>query len=96
VVNFGLRGVLRSWNKLLRKFGVEPDCFHRFRLFHSANGAVMMFFVPGMNRIHAIEAASGTELWMWDPKIYERSDVRVSWEHSRGIGIRKDRIDQSA
>ena len=47
----------------------------------------VMYFVESMNRIRAVNAASGEEIWMWDPKVYEHSDMRIGWEHNRGIGI---------
>ena len=30
----------------------------------------VMYFVESMNRIRAVDASSGEELWMWDPKIH--------------------------
>ena len=55
----------------------------------------VMYFVESMNRIRAVDATSGEELWMWDPKIHEHSDMRVGWEHNRGIGIWKDKVYQA-
>lgn len=40
-----------------------------------------------MNRIRAFDATSGEELWMWNPRVADHSDMRVGWEHNRGIGI---------
>jgi quinohemoprotein ethanol dehydrogenase len=55
----------------------------------------VMYFVESMNRIRAVDASSGEELWMWDPKVHEHSDMRVGWEHNRGIGIWKDKVYQA-
>ncbi|MDJ0905774.1 MAG: PQQ-dependent dehydrogenase, methanol/ethanol family [Woeseiaceae bacterium] len=54
-----------------------------------------MYFVESMNRIRAVDASSGEELWTWDPKVYENSDMRIGWEHNRGIGIWKDKVYQA-
>jgi quinohemoprotein ethanol dehydrogenase len=55
----------------------------------------VMYFVESMNRIRAVDATTGEELWMWDPQVYENSDMRVGWEHNRGIGIWKDKVYQA-
>ena len=55
----------------------------------------VMYFVESMNRIRAVDATTGEELWMWDPKVYEHSDMRIGWEHNRGIGIWKDKVYQA-
>jgi quinohemoprotein ethanol dehydrogenase len=54
-----------------------------------------MYFVESMNRIRAVDATSGEELWAWDPKVHENSDMRVGWEHNRGIGIWEDKVYQA-
>jgi len=55
----------------------------------------VMYFVTSMNRVHAIDATSGESLWMFDPRVAEHSDMRVGWEHNRGIGIWKDKVYQA-
>lgn len=55
----------------------------------------VIYFVASMNRIYAVDATSGEELWMWDPRINEHSDMRIGWEHNRGIGIWEDKVYQA-
>jgi quinohemoprotein ethanol dehydrogenase len=55
----------------------------------------VMYFVESMNRIRAVNATSGDEIWMFDPRVADHSDMRVGWEHNRGIGIWKDKVYQA-
>ena len=55
----------------------------------------VMYFVESMNRVHAIDATTGKEIWMFDPRVADHSDMRVGWEHNRGIGIWKDKVYQA-
>ena len=55
----------------------------------------VMYFVESMNRIRAVDATSGEQIWLWDPRVADHSDMRVGWEHNRGIGIWKDMIYQA-
>ena len=55
----------------------------------------VMYFVESMNRVHAVDATSGETIWMFDPRVADHSDMRVGWEHNRGIGIWKDKVYQA-
>jgi len=55
----------------------------------------VLYFVESMNRIRAVDATSGKQIWAWDPRVPEHSDMRVGWEHNRGIGIWKDKVYQA-
>ncbi len=57
----------------------------------------ILYFVGSMNRVRAVEAVSGRIIWEFDPKVYEHTgnDMRVGWEHNRGIGIWKDKVYQA-
>jgi quinohemoprotein ethanol dehydrogenase len=55
----------------------------------------VMYFVESMNRIRAVDATSGEQIWLWDPRVADHSDMRVGWEHNRGIGIWKDKVYQA-
>ena len=48
----------------------------------------VMYFVESMNRIRAVDATNGDELWVWDPKVYEHSDMRVGCGVSTTRGCR--------
>ena len=55
----------------------------------------VMYFVESMNRVHAVDATTGEQLWMFDPRVADNSDMRVGWEHNRGIGIWQDKVYQA-
>lgn len=54
----------------------------------------VIYFVGSMNRVYAVDGESGDAIWQFDPKVSEHSanDLRAGWEHSRGIGIWKDKV----
>jgi quinohemoprotein ethanol dehydrogenase len=54
----------------------------------------IMYFNESMNRVHAVDAATGDALWSFDPEVAEHTgtDLRVGWEHNRGIGLWKDKV----
>jgi quinohemoprotein ethanol dehydrogenase len=54
----------------------------------------VIYFVESMNRVHAVDLRTREELWMYDPRVAEETgtDLRVGWEHNRGIGLWKDKV----
>ncbi len=54
----------------------------------------IMYFNESMNRVHAVDLRTRERLWMYDPRVAEETgtDLRVGWEHNRGIGLWKDSI----
>lgn len=54
----------------------------------------VLYFVGSMNRVRAVNAATGELIWGYDPKVVEHAgnDLRAGWEHNRGIGIWKDKV----
>lgn len=54
----------------------------------------MIYFVESMNRVHAVDLRTHEEVWMYDPRVAEETgtDLRVGWEHNRGIGLWKDKV----
>ena len=54
----------------------------------------VMYFIESMNRVQAVDAASGELLWQFDPEVAENhgADMRIGWEHNRGIGIWEDKV----
>ncbi len=57
----------------------------------------VMYFVGSMNRVRAVDATSGQVFWTFDPEVAKNTgnDMRVGWEHNRGIGIWKDKVYQA-
>jgi len=55
----------------------------------------VIYFVERMNRVRAVDATSGEEIWLWDPRVVDHSDMRIGWEHNRGIGIWRDKVYQA-
>jgi len=55
----------------------------------------VLYFVGSMNRVRAVDAATGEVHWLFDPRVADHSDMRVGWEHNRGIGIWKDKVYQA-
>jgi quinohemoprotein ethanol dehydrogenase len=53
-----------------------------------------LYFIGSMNRVRAVNAATGELIWEYDPKVFENTgnDLRAGWEHNRGIGIWKDKV----
>lgn len=47
-----------------------------------------------MNRVRAVNAATGEPIWEYDPRVIENTDnnLRAGWEHNRGIGIWKEKV----
>ena len=54
----------------------------------------VIYFVESMNRVHAVDIRTREKLWMYDPRVAEETgtDLRVGWEHNRGIGLWKDKV----
>jgi quinohemoprotein ethanol dehydrogenase len=54
----------------------------------------VLYFIGSMNRVRALDAATGKALWEFDPQVVENTgnDLRAGWEHNRGIGIWKDMV----
>jgi glucose dehydrogenase len=54
----------------------------------------VLYFVGSMNRVRAVNAATGELIWGYDPRVVENAgnDLRAGWEHNRGIGIWKDKV----
>ena len=55
----------------------------------------VIYFVASMNRVRAVDATTGEVLWIFDPRVAEHSDMRVGFEHNRGIGIWRDKVYQA-
>ena len=55
---------------------------------------VAVLGVESMNRVHAVDIRTREKLWMYDPRVAEETgtDLRVGWEHNRGIGLWKDKV----
>ncbi len=49
----------------------------------------VMYFVGSLNVVRAVDAATGTVKWTYDPKVVEHAGnrLRVGWDHSRGIAF---------
>jgi quinohemoprotein ethanol dehydrogenase len=54
----------------------------------------ILYFIGSMNRVRAVDAQSGELIWEFDPEVAKNTgnDMRVGWEHNRGIGIWKDKV----
>ncbi|MBV57814.1 MAG: PQQ-dependent dehydrogenase, methanol/ethanol family [Gammaproteobacteria bacterium] len=54
----------------------------------------IMYFISSMNIVRAVDAASGEELWRYDPQVaqYASRRMRAGWDNSRGIGIWEDKV----
>ncbi len=54
----------------------------------------ILYFVGSMNRVRAVNAATGEMLWEYDPQVSLNTGngLRAGWEHNRGIGIWKDKV----
>ena len=54
----------------------------------------VIYFVGSMNRVYAVDGATGKFIWQFDPEVsaHTENDLRAGWEHSRGIGIWKDKV----
>jgi quinohemoprotein ethanol dehydrogenase len=56
-----------------------------------ADGVV--YFVGSMNRVRAVDGATGQLLWEYDPQVAQNATrMRAGWEHNRGIGLWGDRV----
>lgn len=54
----------------------------------------VLYFIGRMNRVRAVDATTGDEIWAFDPEVATNAghELRAGWEHNRGIGIWKDRV----
>ena len=54
----------------------------------------VLYFIGSMNRVRAVDAASGELIWEFDPEVVKNTgnDLRAGWEHNRGIGIWQDKL----
>jgi quinohemoprotein ethanol dehydrogenase len=54
----------------------------------------ILYFVGSMNRVRAVDAASGELLWEYDPEVWRvaAERMRAGWEHNRGIGLWGDKV----
>ena len=54
----------------------------------------VLYFVGSLNKVRAVNAATGTGIWGYDPRVGEQAArrMRVGWDHSRGIAIWKDKV----
>jgi quinohemoprotein ethanol dehydrogenase len=54
----------------------------------------VLYFIGHMNRVRAVDAASGELIWEYDPRVAERGGdhIRAGWDHSRGIGLWGDKV----
>ena len=54
----------------------------------------VLYFVGSLNKVRAVDAATGTGIWTYDPRVGEQAArrMRVGWDHSRGIALWKDKI----
>ncbi len=57
-----------------------------------ANG--VLYFVGSLNRVRAVDAASGATKWTYDPQVMEKAGNRVrnGWDLSRGIALWGDKV----
>lgn len=52
-----------------------------------------LYFIGSMNRVRAVDAASGELLWTYDPRVEDYADrMRVGWDHNRGIAFWGDKV----
>lgn len=52
-----------------------------------------LYFIGSMNRVRAVDAASGELLWTYDPRVEDYADrMRVGWDHNRGIAYWGDKV----
>ena len=54
----------------------------------------VLYFVGSMNRVRAVDAASGRLVWEYDPEVWRvaAERMRAGWEHNRGIGLWGDKV----
>lgn len=54
----------------------------------------VLYFVGSLNKVRAVDAATGTGIWTYDPRVGEQAArrMRVGWDHSRGIALWKDKV----
>ncbi|HKK93908.1 MAG TPA: PQQ-dependent dehydrogenase, methanol/ethanol family [Longimicrobiales bacterium] len=54
----------------------------------------ILYFIGSMNRVRAVDAASGEMLWEYDPRVWEvaADRMRAGWEHNRGIALWGDKV----
>jgi len=54
----------------------------------------VMYFISSMNIVRAVDAASGDELWRYDPQVAKHAArrMRAGWDNSRGIGLWQDKV----
>jgi quinohemoprotein ethanol dehydrogenase len=55
----------------------------------------VMYFVGSMNRVRAVDAATGELLWEYDPEValYGADNrMRIGWEHNRGVAFWKGKV----
>src|SRR5688572_27162195 len=57
-----------------------------------ANG--VLYFIGSMNRVRAVDAASGRRICTYNPKVTEQAGDRmcVGWDHNRGIALWRDKV----
>jgi len=51
-----------------------------------------LYFSGSYAKVYAVDAVSGKQLWMFDPKTYERSPDRFTFGANRGIAYEKGKI----
>jgi quinohemoprotein ethanol dehydrogenase len=53
----------------------------------------IVYFVGSMNRVRAVDGATGQLLWEYDPQVAQHATrIRAGWEHNRGIGLWGDKV----
>src|SRR5688572_4872743 len=54
----------------------------------------VLYFIGSMNRVRAVDAASGRLIWTYNPKVTEQAGdrMRVGWDHNRGIALWRDKV----
>jgi quinohemoprotein ethanol dehydrogenase len=54
----------------------------------------VMYFEEFYNVVHAVNAATGEQLWEYDPKVIEHAGdrMRVMWDYSRGLAFWKGKV----
>ncbi|MDX1493838.1 MAG: PQQ-binding-like beta-propeller repeat protein, partial [Longimicrobiales bacterium] len=52
-----------------------------------------LYFIGSMNRVRAVDAATGDLLWTYDPRVQDYAErMRVGWDHNRGIAYWGDKV----
>ncbi len=54
----------------------------------------VMYFIGSMNRVRAVDAATGELIWEYDPQVATTAPgrMRAGWDHNRGIGLWGDKV----